>query len=207
MPLVYQQNINLTTKLGVWHIREEEDFFSGKLNNQNQVRHPQKRLQHLAGRYLLKELYPQFPLLEILISDTLKPFIPDESFHFSISHCRDYAAAIVSTDSRVGADIEIIQTKINRIKDKFLTTYEQELLYALPLPMENALTLSWSIKEAVYKWYGSGKVDFKGHIHIVTIVYADGMYKAAIIFTREESIQIVVHGLFLNNYCVTWVTS
>jgi hypothetical protein len=58
MPLVYQQNINESTKLGVWHITEPEDFYLKQVPLQREISHPNKRLQHLAARYLLKELYP-----------------------------------------------------------------------------------------------------------------------------------------------------
>ena len=56
MPLVYQQNINEHTKIGVWHILEAEDFFLEKVKEQYKITHPQKRIQHLAGRYLLLEM-------------------------------------------------------------------------------------------------------------------------------------------------------
>ena len=55
MPLVYQQNINAVTKMGVWHITETEDFFAS-VPLQKEITHPNKRLQHLAGRFLLKAL-------------------------------------------------------------------------------------------------------------------------------------------------------
>ena len=74
MPLVYQQNINLTTKLGVWHIAEEKDFFLQQVPLQRQITHPNKQLQHLAGRYLLKELYPDFPYKLIRIAEQENPF-------------------------------------------------------------------------------------------------------------------------------------
>jgi hypothetical protein len=61
MPLVYQQNINAVTKMAVWHITETEDFFA-TVPLQKTITHWHKRLQHLAGRFLLKELYPDFPL-------------------------------------------------------------------------------------------------------------------------------------------------
>ena len=102
MPLVYQQNINAVTKLGVWHITEQEDYFQAPL--QREITHWHKRLQHLAGRLLLKELYPEFPISLIRIADTRKPFLENEPYHFSISHCGDYAAAIVSREFRVGID-------------------------------------------------------------------------------------------------------
>ena len=112
MPLVYQQNINEATKLAVWHIVEEEDFFLKRVPLQKEITHPHKRLQHLAGRYLLTELFDDFPLELIQIADTKKPFLPNEAYHFSISHCGDYAAVIVSSINRVGTDIEIVSEKV-----------------------------------------------------------------------------------------------
>ncbi len=52
MPLFYQHNINEFTRLAIWHITEEEDFFLQKVPLKRDVSHAQKRLQHLAGRYL-----------------------------------------------------------------------------------------------------------------------------------------------------------
>ena len=116
MPLVYQQNINATTRIAVWHITENEDFFLSTVTVQREIRHWHKRLQHLAGRLLLKELYPEFPVEMILIADTKKPFLANEPFHFSISHCGDYAAAIVSKTHRAGVDVELLNTKIEQIQ-------------------------------------------------------------------------------------------
>ena len=60
MPLFYQHNINDNTKLAVWYITENEDFFLEKVPLQTEVAHPHKRLQHLAARYLLEILQPGF---------------------------------------------------------------------------------------------------------------------------------------------------
>ena len=126
MPLVYQQNINAVTKIGVWHIAEAEDFFLRQVPLQRTITHWHKRLQHLAGRLLLKELYPDFPLGEIMIADTKKPFVENEAWHFSISHSGDYAAAVVSKANRVGVDVEWGNEKIVEIRHKFLG--EKELV-------------------------------------------------------------------------------
>ena len=61
MPLFYQQDINETTRLGVWQITEDESFFLEKVPLSREITHPHKRLQHLAGRYLLQSLFPDFP--------------------------------------------------------------------------------------------------------------------------------------------------
>src|SRR5436190_1663294 len=124
MPLVYQQNINATTKIGVWHISESEDFFLEQVPVQREITHPHKRLQHLAGRLLLKELFPDFPHELIRIAETRKPFLENEAYHFSISHCGNYAAVIVSSDHRVGVDIEQVSEKIEKVKHKFLSEAE-----------------------------------------------------------------------------------
>ena len=96
MPLFYQHNINDSTKLAVWHITEDEDFFFEKASVTREVMHPHKRLQHLAGRYLLQLLHPGFPFHLIEIAESKKPLLSNGKLHFSISHCKDFAAAIVS---------------------------------------------------------------------------------------------------------------
>lgn len=161
MPLFYQQNINETTRLAVWKIVEPEDFFLRTVPLQRSITHPHKRLQHLAGRYLLPFLFTDFPHEEIEIADTRKPFLPDEQYHFSISHCGDYAAAIVSSTHRVGIDIEMITPRVDKIKHKFL--HPDELAFVNGLATDhsvNLLTLLWSAKEAMFKWWGRGEVDF-----------------------------------------------
>jgi len=210
MPLVYQQNINASTKLGVWHIEEPESFFLEQVPLQREITHPNKRLQHLAGRYLLKELYPDFPYELIRIADTRKPFLENEAYHFSISHCGKYAAVIVSTDHRVGVDVELISAKVEKVKHKFLSETEQELLKEVidaPYTMfsEKLLTAAWSIKESLYKWQGSSEVDFKKHLHILQMKITENEGIADCKIAMKDDINLSLHLLFFNNNCVSWV--
>src|ERR1700754_2838512 len=128
MPIFFQQQINESTRLGVWKIEETEDFFKGNVPLHRDVTHPHKRLQHLAGRFLLQFLFSDFPYELVQIADTRKPFLPDEQYHFSISHGGDYAAAIVSRDKRVGVDVEFPGDQIVRVMNKFLSPAEQLML-------------------------------------------------------------------------------
>lgn len=201
MPLVYQQNINAVTKMGVWHITEAEDFFLQQVPLQKEITHWHKRLQHLAGRYLLKEMYPDFPLELIQIADTRKPFLQDEMYHFSISHCGDYAAVVVSREYRVGVDIEMITPKVEKIIHKFLSQQEQLLL-----PTEEKFkmaTVFWSVKESVYKWKGLGSVDFIRHINIKSVEDREGEGVVNCIFDSKVPLQL--HYLLFNNNCLTWL--
>lgn len=173
MPLFYSQTIDEDTRLGIWQIEEDEAFFLDKVPVSRQLTHPHKRLQHLAGRYLLQHLFPDFPLALIQIADTRKPYLPEESHHFSISHCGNFAAAIVSRHRRVGIDIEHPTERILHIMPKFLSERERMEFtpHNLDLLVETATTL-WSAKEAMFKWYGNGEIDFRQHLQVESIAFA-----------------------------------
>ena len=205
MPLVYQQNINAHTRLGVWHITEQEDFFLERVPLQKNISHPHKRLQHMAGRLLLSELYEDFPIRLIQIADTKKPYLPNDAFHFSISHCGDYAAAIVSKQNRVGVDIEIPQLKIENIKHKYLSAQEQTIISELTTTPLRALTLAWSIKESIFKWYAAGKVDFREHMQINQCHLTDNQFYANCSFKKDNPVELKVNGIFFNNNCLAWL--
>ena len=202
MPLFYQHNINDNTQLAVWHIREDENFFLEKVQLQKKINHPHKRLQHLAGRYLLQLLDPAFPVQAIEIAASNKPLLTDNSLHFSISHCGNYAGAIVSNTKRVGIDLEIVTPKINFIRHKFLSEKELRLL---PSVSNTLLTILWSCKEAVYKWYGHGGVDFKAHIHIdeVSMQEHGGVIQCK--FLKDETENLTLYCKLFNKICLTWV--
>ena len=211
MPLFYQHTINGTTKIGVWHIAEPESFFLEKVPLQSQITHWNKRLQHLAGRYLLQELFPGFPYHLIEIADTRKPFLPNEEYHFSISHCGDYAAVIVSKDKRVGIDIELVTPKIDKIKHKFLSDQEQKILSGLAedksISESRILTTAWSIKEAMFKWFGDGGIDFKDHLKIEKLFFEGIKGTAQCKLMKEKNIDLEVELLFLEGNCLAWIVT
>ncbi|HLO37776.1 MAG TPA: 4'-phosphopantetheinyl transferase superfamily protein [Lacibacter sp.] len=209
MPLVYQHTINSATKVGLWRIEEPEEFFLEKVPLKRDVSHPHKRLQHLAGRYLLPTLFEDFPLEEILIADTRKPFLPDEKYHFSISHCGNYAAAIVSSKQRVGVDIEQPSEKILRISQKFLTLEEKMFLdeQMSTAQLLQLATLLWSTKESMFKWFGDGGVDFREHMTIQNIEGNDEEGKLICSFQKFDPLSLTVHYRFMNELVMSWVVS
>ena len=178
---------------------------------QQQITHPRKQLQHLAGRYLLKEMYPDFPYDLIRIADTRKPFLENEAYHFSISHCGDYAAVMVSSSLRVGVDVELVTKKTDKIKHKFLSVIEIDMIAAVakstPMLPDSLLTSAWSIKEALYKWYGDGEIDFIDHLHIDSIELSGDKGIAHCSVSKKLHVKLEVHLLFFNNNSIAWVTS
>jgi len=212
LPLFYTHTINATTKLAIWHIAEPDDFFLDKVPVSRLITHPHKRLQHLAGRYLLQYLFPGFPLSLIQIADTRKPYLQDESHHFSISHCSDYAAAIVSTTDRVGIDIEVPAERIRKIQHKYLTEQEAALLTqhsgdAALEPSMQQLTLAWSAKESMFKWYGLGEVDFRQHMHIKTIDRTEAIGVVGASFTKEDTVNVMLQYRFFDGLALSWLAT
>jgi phosphopantetheinyl transferase len=202
MPIFYQQDIDDSTKLGIWKIEEDEGFFLERVPLQREITHPHKRLQHLAGRFLLKYLFPGFPVKLIKIADTKKPFLEDEAYHFSISHCDDYAAAIVSKKGRVGVDVEIPSFKIDRIKNKFLNEKEFSILDSQFSITQ--LTLMWCCKEAVYKWWSYGGVDFSEKIRLQPFeLQPSGNLPVQFLLGNETD--LILHYKIFDKLCLAWL--
>ena len=161
-----QKNIDDITRLAVWKIEEDELFFLSKVTLQQEIKHPHKRLQHLAGRYLLSLLTNNFPYHEIKLNDAGKPYLPSDQYQFSISHCGDYAAAIISAENACGIDIELFSPKTEKVKDKYLSEMEQNDIdslrskYSSLFSHHQLYTICWCAKEAAYKWWGRGKARF-----------------------------------------------
>lgn len=194
--------------MAVWKIEEPEHFFLDKITAKRDITHPHKRLQHLSGRYLLPFLFPDFPHAEIELADTRKPFLREEQYHFSISHCGDFAAAIVSSTQRVGIDIELFTPRIHRIKHKFLHTDERLFADAQPVEAQTSLlVLLWSAKEAMYKWWGRGDVDFSDMLRLEPFEpAASGTINGQFIKAgRSVSVQLA-YRLF-DNMTLCWLVS
>lgn len=212
MAIFFQHSINDETRLGIWRIEEPESFFLERVPLKQQVTHPYKRLQHLAGRLLLPELFPDFPLSEIQVADTRKPFLEGEKYHFSISHCGNFAAAIASSNRRVGVDIELVTPRLKRIAHKFLGEDEKRYLEkwkdlsALYLQM---LTIIWSAKEAIFKSYGLGNMDFRNHMLLdgIIVFQPDGWIKVPFRFTKHETVKVEIRAKVFDGLVLAFVES
>ena len=210
MAIFYQHQINENTQLGIWKIEEPESFFLQKVPIKKDVSHPHKRLQHLAGRYLLTWLFPDFPLEEVLIADTRKPFLPNEAYHFSISHCGDFAAAIASKTKRVGVDVELVTAKVSRIRHKFLNDFEWQLANDSNsgISDDEQLTALWSAKESIFKWYSLGEMDFRKHMFLNgKIMFSDEWMEMPFEFEKNISVPLTVHARLFETLVLAYVVS
>lgn len=210
MPIYKKHIINEEAELAVWQVTEPEAFFAGQLGFSSEHKNEMRRLEHLAGRFLLKYIKAEFPLHKIELGRQGKPLLPTgENLHFSISHSYPYVAAIVAKEKQGGIDIQVFRDKIIRLQHKFLSEYEQQLCEH----ETEQLTLAWCVKEAVYKWYGHGKVDFIQHIHIMEMDKKpdNNHYKITVQFEVvdtaiiSDKMTLYLQGLIDEEFAMAWL--
>ena len=140
--------------------REEEL----KLSPRDRVRlrhisHPQKRREFLASRLALKELDPNYRI-------EYEGRIPslDNGVHISITHAHKVAAAMMSETHVVGLDVEVQREQLFKISNKFL--HPEEKLTIRPDRVLEDLHVYWGAKEALFKIWKKGEVDFSHELRI-----------------------------------------
>lgn len=203
MPLIRTIQIGDQATLGIWHLDEPESFFADKVRISREVHHPHKRLQHLAARYLLQCLEPDFPLDDIRITAAKKPYLPDAAYDFSLAHCGDYAVAIVSRQGRTGVDVELVHPKVDKVAHKFLS--DGELAFLDPCRRTEHLTVCWSAKEAIFKWHGLGQLDFRKHIILEPFAVGTAGLIPAVFSKDGARARLSLHYLLEGDRCVTWL--
>ena len=148
------------------------------------IRSPYGRIRWLAVRRALNSLFPQ-DITECLKDEHGKPYVKGFDGYISLSHSNEYAIAISHPTNPVGVDIEIIQPKIKRIKQKFMT--DKELLSIYGDHEIEQLYVCWCAKESIFKWQGRKGISLKQNIDIVPFEYQDKGSLQAYLNTSNSS--------------------
>jgi phosphopantetheinyl transferase (holo-ACP synthase) len=109
----------------------------------------------------------------------------------------------------VGVDIELITSKIERVKYKFLSA--DELSFAehhKPISeMLSVLTVMWSMKEAVFKWFANGEMDFIKHMQIQPFLFNTGGGTVDVRFLKNDDKLLQLHYRHFDSIVLAWVVS
>ena len=176
-------------KLGIWKIEEQMSFFADQIPFQSSALHESRQIQQQATRYLLNILYENFPFAAIEINEAGKPLIKDSQFEFNLSHTHTLAVAILSEYQKVGVDAEKINSRVLKIQHKFINEVEaSNLVGKTEAEQISILTKYWTIKEAVYKWWGKGSVDFANDICIQSNAHEEEVVKVN--FKKETKVSL-----------------
>jgi len=187
MPLHYYRSHD-SCEVILWRIEENLDFFRERLVKEgfptaqgDSIKHAEKAIQWFASRYLLIETHPA--AIDYYIRR--KPYLrygPKISF----SHSGENVGVLFSK-SDSGLDLQIFDEKLIRIKEKFTTG--KEIMLVKAQSEIASLALIWSIKEAIFKRYGTG-VPF---LSIEILEYDAIGNKAIAQLNKDEN--VIIHRL------------
>ena len=186
---------------GLWRIGESEsslaqqvapwEIVSDTITNEN------KRLEFLAGRVLVKEIFASMSLnFQGITKDQYgKPFPKGNDCHLSLSHSYPYVAALVDRNGPVGIDLEQPKDKLLRIAHRILHVEE----------LENAgedivkHTVYWCAKETLVKLHGQKNLTFAENLIIDGFkLKTEGNIRGRIIVSQDERVIPLRYILFPN---------
>ena len=207
MPLFYNENIELTTQIGIWKINESESELANglELSKDALIRLSKRRSKvhrkgYLAIRKLLKSHNIQ--TLNHKYDKNGAPYLTDGR-HLSISHSKDIAAIAISSKP-VGVDLEFFHEKIVSIAPRFLHPKESSDL------KKNKdihyLSQIWTAKEALYKAFRKPGLNFSKQILIDQLEDNSKEGIGAIIYKNSIK-KYKLHFRYFDGFCLSLATT
>ena len=139
-------NINST------YLTDKEELYLKNLTNEN------RKQEFLQLREIKNKTIGK---IEIQYKNDGKPFLTDSGDYISISHSQNFIG-FLKAPFNVGLDIEEINERVLKIKQRFLNANEQ-LLFG---PSVLNLTIAWTLKEALFKLNERKGIDFRKELLI-----------------------------------------
>ncbi len=199
--------LNEFSILGVWKIEEDLDALLGlvTLDNEEKKKYAgfssnSRKLEFLSVRALLAELLGKEA--GIVYNKNNKPFLKDGSHFISISHSHKLTAILLSTNEKVGIDLEFMSTNIAAIAFKFLNrrekvTKEQE-------EKKYHLYIHWCAKEALYKICDKEGISIRKNITIEPFKVKDSGEIKGKVQTKKINESFDLYYSKYDNYAIVW---
>jgi len=156
---VYFKRSNIQIPTDVWTSWLLPVTDNHRIKNKN-YRFQIDRKRHLIGLLLLNMVWKvhfkkPIRFTNIRYTKFNRPYLPNSSADFNISHSGDYVVCILSSDSRVGIDIEFKQ---NMDLNDFTRTMNQEQWHEIHQSEDPHDTFFkyWTMKESAIKADGRG---------------------------------------------------
>ena len=203
MPFLKEFIINDKTKIKLWKV------VVGELSP-NILNNDEKKLFKLKKSNVLKEQFlATRKILELENSDCIitydidgKPSLNSE-FNISISHSHEIAAIATSDNSKIGLDIQLKESKIFNIQNKFLNKSEKSNIG--DDPTVDILTMVWTSKESIYKAIGIKGISFSENIKIDKVTVKDKIGKGYYI-NGAEKVKFDLRFFYLDEYIICYAS-
>ena len=160
--------VELGRTWALWRIEEEEDTLAKMVpfdKVPDTITSPQKRLEWITGRVLVKEVMEAMDLnyQGILKDEFGKPFPEGYDYQLSLSHSFPFVAVLLDKYESVGIDLEQPKEKLLRIAPRIHS--EGELTDAGTDIIKHCIY--WCAKEALIKIYGKKDLIFSENMKIL----------------------------------------
>lgn len=205
MPLSLTRNINKhNAVLVLWTITESlsEMLALAKastidISETDKFKLESRKKQFIASRLLVNKL--GLDVTKLKYTSNGKPYFSDSTKGISFSHSGDYVACIVA-DVEVGVDIQVYNPKLENIRTRFLSEHENNEIDSL-----EKLHAYWCAKEALFKLYAKGNVEFKTELLIQSFDLSEkGSFSGKIL--KEKSVDVELFYEKTQEYMLVYCT-
>jgi phosphopantetheinyl transferase len=207
MGCITKHYLNEFSILGVWKIEEDLNtlFDLVSLDNDEKKKYKgfsstSRKLEFLSVRALLSELVGKDT--KIVYNKNNKPFLNDGSRFISISHSHKLTAILLSTDEKVGIDLEYMSSNITALAFKFINVKEK-----VSKEIEKRryhLYIHWCSKEALYKICDKEGISIRNNITIEPFVVAEAGEIKGRVHTNKINESFDLFYSRYANYAIVW---
>ena len=207
MGCISKHYLNEFTILGVWKIEEDLKTLLGmvELDPDDKKKYKEftstsRKLEFLSVRALLAELLGKEA--RIVYNKNNKPFLKDGSMFISISHSNKLTSILLSSNEKVGIDLEYMRTNINRIAFKFINRNEK--VTRKQEDRRYHMYVHWCAKEALYKICDKEGISIKKNLTIEPFeVRESGQIKGKVTSDKINDIFDLFYTRY-DNYAIVW---
>jgi phosphopantetheinyl transferase len=207
MGCITKHYLNEFSILGVWKIEEDINTLMDlvALDNEEKKKYKgfssnSRKLEFLSVRALLSELIGNEA--KIVYNKNNKPFLKDGSRFISISHSYKLTSILLSTNEKVGIDLEYMSTNIAAIAFKFLNRKEK-----VSKELEERkyqLYIHWCAKEALYKICDKEGISIQKNITIEPFnVKESGEIRGQVHTDKINELFDLYYSKY-DNYAIVW---
>ena len=207
MGCITKHYLNEFSILGVWKIEEDLNtlFDLVSLDNDEKKKYKgfsstSRKLEYLSVRALLAELIGKET--KIVYNKNNKPFLSDGSRFISISHSHKLTSILLSTNEKVGIDLEYMSSNIAAIAFKFINVKEK-----VSKEIEERryhLYIHWCAKEALYKICDKEGISIRNNITIEPFVVGEAGEIKGRVHTNKINESFDLFYSRYDNYAIVW---
>ena len=203
MPFLKEFIINEKTKIKLWKV------IIGELNTK-ELNSDEKNLLKFKKSNILREQFLATRKLLALENSNYKitydingkPLL-NSNYNISISHSHEIAAIAISNNSKIGLDVQLKESKILNIQNKFLN--KSEKLNISDDSCVDNLTMIWTSKESIYKAVGLKGISFLKNIKIDKVIEKDKLGIGYFI-NGIEKIKFDLNFFYVNEYIICFAS-